>query len=226
MTGVLITVNGSAEEFHPPQRGTATVRIGFEGPAKEPVRQRTVELAGTFTADVQNLLNPQAGPVTWYSQEAVSTWSEKPWNKDGKQLPPGFHAQIALEVKFSDLVVLAGWVDHWASVEGVTLAVEIEWTLTEMSKREATARVKANAVRAARDKAQAYADSLELGPVAARQLADTGMLGQTPQGVVAVASNTGFSARGGPGGESAGPAAIAPQDVRVAAAVDAQFVTS
>ena len=224
MTGVLITVNGSAEEFHPPQRGTATVRIGFEGAAKEPVRQRTVELAASFAADLRSRLNPQAGPVTWYSQEALSTWTEKPWNKDGKQLPPVFHAEIALEAKFSDLAVLAGWVDHWASVEGVTLA-GIEWTLTETSKREAIARVRANAVRAARDKAQAYADSLELGPVSPRQIADTGMLGDSPQAVVAAAASGGFSARAAKA-PSAGPAAIVPQDVRIAAAVDAQFVTS
>lgn len=220
MAEVLITVSGSAEEFHPPQRGTVTVHIGFEGPSKDAVRNRTVELANHFAAGVQNLHNPHAGPVTWYSQGAISTWTEKPWNSDGKQLPPVFHARIGFEIKFADFAVLAGWVDHWASVEGVTLA-GVEWRLTDAFSREVTDRVRTNAVRAARDKAQAYADSLELGPVRVRQLADSGMLGERRQAAGAAPSAGSFTARAAKADSS--PAAISPQDVRIAASIDAQF---
>ncbi len=224
MAAVVITVNGLAEEFHQPQRATVTVRVGFEGAGKDLVRQRTSDLANHFAMDVKKLHNPQGGPVTWYTQSAISTWTEKPWNKDGKQLPPVFHAQITFQAKFADFDVLVGWADHWASIEGVSLA-GVEWTLTEALKREVTDRVRTNAVRAARDKAQAYADSLDLGPVTAAQLADSGMLGDQRHGGGPVAAVPGYSARAARA-ESGGPAAIVPQDVQISAAVDAQFTAN
>lgn len=226
MAAVIITVSGSAEEFHPPLRATVTVLIGFEGPAKDAVRQRTAELANGFAADLKNLHEPQSGPVTWYSQAAISTWTEKPWNNEGKQLPPVFHARITFQVKFADFAVLAGWADHWAAVDGLSLA-GVEWTLTEARQREAVDRVRAQAVRAARDKAQAYADSLDLGPVAPVELADAGMLGDnrryTPSSPAM--PTAGFSARAAKA-ESSSPAAIVAQDVLVSASVDARFSTA
>lgn len=224
MTGVLITVNGSAEEFHQPQRATVTVRVGFEGAGKDAVRQRTVDLAEHFAMDIKKLHNPQGGPVTWYSQAAITTWTEKPWNQDGKQLPPVFHAAILFQVKFADFTVLSGWADHWASVEGVSLS-GVEWTLTDGFKREVTDRVRTNAVRAAREKAQAYADSLDLGPVTATQLADIGMLGEQRHGNPGAVATAGYSARASKA-ESSSPAAIVPQDVQIKATVDAQFITN
>jgi len=219
MTAVVITVNGQAEEFHPPQRATAQVQLGLHGKAKQEVAAQIRELAHRVAADIADRHDPDRGPITWYSQSAPATWAEKPWNKDGKQLPVVHHARIVFQVKFADFSVLAGWIDDWAEVAGISLT-GIEWTLTEAHQQSVSERVRAAAVGAARAKAQAYADSLELGPVHPVALADSGLLAPGLVSVHPAAAS--FRSRGA---GDATPAGIIPEDVPVQASVDARFET-
>jgi uncharacterized protein YggE len=112
--------------------------------------------------------------------------------------------------------VLADWLDRHAAVEGVAMT-GIEWRLTRRRAEQVSAGVRSAAVQAARAKAQAYADSLELGPVRPVSIADQGMLtrdtgGDRPIPLRAMAA----------AGVDAAPA-ILPEDVRIWAVVDARF---
>ena len=89
-----ITVRGTFTAFHAPERGTVHATIAFEGPAMEPVYDRVARDLEAVMASVTPLKTGDHGPVTWWSADQVRTWSSRPWNKDGKQLPLVHHASV------------------------------------------------------------------------------------------------------------------------------------
>ncbi len=222
MADVVITVNGLAEEFHPPQRATLSVQVGFQSAGKQEARMATVALADRVSASILALHDEAAGPLTWYARQAIATWSSRPWHAEGGQLPLVHHAGIGFELKFADFAALAGWADEWAGVDGVTLA-GVRWALTAAAEREVVDRVRASAVRAARDKAQAYADSLGLGPVRPLAVADVGLLGEHPGASPRVEVMAAAARSLSP--QDPQTPALVPEDLRIAAAVDARFAT-
>lgn len=218
-----ITVHGSYSAFQPPERATVRATLGFEGPQMQPVYDRVVRDLEAVKASVVPLHDPDRGPVTWWSTKHVRTWANRPWNKDGKQLPLVHHASVGIEVKFRDFGALARWVgghaEHTAgfSLDGVT------WALTEKVKRQLARDVRARAVQDAAARAQEYADALELGPVRPVALADAGMLGNGLHPTSAVAETAflrGVAATDGGDGELA----LTPEDIEVSAVVDGRFV--
>jgi uncharacterized protein YggE len=214
---VEITVSETVEEFHRPERAVLSALVSFDGPDKTVVRERTVAAADDLAAAVAQLLDAERGPITRYRRSGLATWSERPWNAQGEQLPPVHHATDRFSVTFADFAVLADWLDRYAAVDGVAI-VEVQWRLTRRRQNEVAAEVRVAAVRAARAKAQAYADSLELGPVRPVSIADHGMLsaddGRRPIPFAAVRALAHT--------EDSGPA-ILPEDIRIFAMVDARF---
>lgn len=217
---VEITVRGSHAAYRRPERGTVHATVGLEGQDAAAVHDGTARSAQALAESLRALHNPSNGPVTWWASDQLRTWAHRPWNKDGKQLPLVHHAQVDLQAKFSDFDALGQWLTRSLAVAGVTVQ-RIEWTLTEVRQREMVAEVRAAAVRDARERAQAYADALELGPVEVAAVADAGMLGQGlmptgPEGPESFVRAAALDAGGG--------LAFTPQDVAVTAQVDAVFV--
>lgn len=219
-TGPRITVRGSHTAFRRPERATVHVRVGMEGPTPDAVHAATARSTAALTESLGALHDPQAGPVTWWSSDQLRTWAERPWNTEGKQLPLVHHAQADLQAKFADFAALSRWITESLAVSGVSVE-RIEWTLTEARRRELVGQVRAAAVRDARDRAQAYADALDLGPVRVRAIADAGMLGVglAPTGGAEAQSFARMVVGGG-----ADDLAFTPQDVGVSTEVDAVFV--
>ncbi|HWI43066.1 MAG TPA: SIMPL domain-containing protein [Nocardioides sp.] len=81
-----LTVRGSHVAFHPPERGTAQVTLGLEGPQMQPVYEQVVRRLEAVKSSVEELHDPERGPVTWWSTKHVRTWANRPWNQDGRQL--------------------------------------------------------------------------------------------------------------------------------------------
>jgi len=219
MADVQITVRGSYTAYAPPERGTVHARVGIEGPAAENVYAHAARAAQELGGDIGNLHDPTAGPVTWWSSGQLRTWAHRPWNQDGKQLPLVHHAEVTFAVKFSDFAQLSAFATRAVATTGVTVE-RIEWALTEARKASMTGDVRARAVRDARDKAQAYADALELGPVRVVALADAGMLGDGlhPSG------DGGMRTFGRSAGAAGGAdVQFVPDDISVAVQVDARF---
>ncbi|WP_141012544.1 SIMPL domain-containing protein [Nocardioides sambongensis] len=216
-----ITVRGSFEHFCAPERGTVHATVSFEGPAIQPVFERTVRALDLVRSTVQPLHDPGQGPVTWWNTQEIRTWANRPWNKDGKRLPLVHHASVGLEVKFRDFAVLSRWLSgHVEGTEGFTLG-RVVWALTEARRVELEQDARTRAVRDARTRAQHYADALELGPLRPVALADTGMLGTgTGPGEGPVAF-----ARGAAAGAGGSDPDLVPADVKVRADVEARFTT-
>jgi uncharacterized protein YggE len=216
-----ITVRGTFSAFEPPERGTARATLGLEGPQLQPVFERVVQALEQVKASVGPLHDPERGPVTWWATQQIRTWAQRPWNKDGKQLPLVHHAAVGIEVKFRDFAALGRWVSehvdrtHGFSLDGVT------WALTEKRKQELVRQVRTRAVQDAAGRAQQYADAIGLGPVRPVAVADAGMLGAGlhPE----LGGPAGYARAASMSSTEAG-LDLAPEDIEVAASVDARFV--
>lgn len=220
VAGVTITVQGSFDAFHPAERATVHLRVGFEGPEKSKVHALTTRAAAEVSETISAVHAPDSGPVTWWSSDQLRVWAERPWNKDGKQLPLVHHAAISFQAKFSDFERLGSWISQVSASPGVSVD-RIDWALTEARRLELTQQARDRAVRDARDKAQAYADSLQLGRVHVVALADPGMLGNRieARGATTNLFSRGASASGAGGGD----VNFLPEDIQVAARVEAIF---
>ena len=172
-----ITVRGSFSAFERPERGTVHATIAYEGPVMEPVYGRVARDLDAVKASIAPMDDKDNGAVTWWSADQLRTWSNRPWHKDGKQLPLIHHASVGLEVKFRDFSALSRWVgEHVANTEGFRVA-HVEWALTAKRREALEKEVRTRAVRDAVTRAQAYADALGLGQVRPVAIADAGMLG-------------------------------------------------
>ncbi len=177
MTETVITVQGEFTAWYPAERATVHLTIEVEGPKRQPVFEGATKSAEAVRASITDLHDASSGPITWWSSDSVSVWSSKPWNNEGKQLPPVFHASINFTARFSDFPAMARWIEDAAAVDGVNIR-GLEWALTAARETAVTAEVRSRAVKDAVAKASVYAQSIGLGTVRAIALADPGMLGE------------------------------------------------
>lgn len=211
-----ITVRGTFSAFQPPERGTVHATVAYEGAEMEAVYDRVASDLEAVKASIIGLKD--GGSVTWWSADQLRTWSNRPWNDKGKQLPLVHHASVRVEVKFGDFAALSRWVgQHVAAIEGFRVE-RVEWALT-VKKRETLLReVRTRAVRDAVSRAQQYADALGLGEIKPMAVADAGMLNARPEDRAEGAYMRAQTAGSG------GVADLVPEHIEVAAAVDARFV--
>jgi hypothetical protein len=213
-----ITVRGSFAAFERPERGTVHATIAYDGPAPEPVYGRVARDLEVVKSSIGRLDDKENGAVTWWSADQLRTWSNRPWNKDGKQLPLVHHASVDLEVKFRDFSALSRWVgEHVANTEGFRVA-RVEWALTAKRREALEKDVRARAVLDAVTRAQQYADALGLGQIRPVAIADAGMLGTRPESGPQGALMRAAAVGGAPEVE------LAPEHIEVSAEVDARFV--
>jgi len=213
-----ITVRGSFAAFERPERGTVHATIAYDGPAPEPVYGRVARDLEVVKSSIGRLDDKENGAVTWWSADQLRTWSNRPWNKDGKQLPLVHHASVDLEVKFRDFSALSRWVgEHVANTEGFRVA-RVEWALTAKRREALEKDVRARDVLDAVTRAQQYADALGLGQIRPVAIADAGMLGTRPESGPQGALMRVAAVGGAPEVE------LAPEHIEVSAEVDARFV--
>ena len=216
-----ITVHGAATAHEPPERGIVHATVAYEGPDMEPVYERVARDVEAVKQSVDALRSGENGAVTRWSAQTIRTWSTRPWNEKGKQLPLVHHARVELEVEFGDFTALSRWLAaHIDATPGVHVS-HVQWTLTTERREELLKQVRTEAVKDAARRAQQYADALELGDVRPIAIADSGLLGTGSRtggereiGLMAAPRSVG----------SAPEIEFEPQDIKVSATVDARFV--
>jgi uncharacterized protein YggE len=224
MTETTITVQGRFSAFYPAERATVEVSVHHGAAKRQPAFDATLAASDVVRENIEALHDPAAGPITWWSSDSVQVWNEKPWNNEGKQLPPVFHARVGFTAKFSDFTALARWIESVSSVDSVTVG-SIDWALTEARTTAVTAEVRSRAVKDAVSKASVYAQSIGLGTVTAVAIADPGMLGdQVHGGGSPEVAFMRAKSVGGVGGGSEPSLSLKPEDIEVSAVVDARFV--
>jgi hypothetical protein len=190
----------------------------------EPVYTQVARDLDVVQTSVAELKNGDDAAVTWWSAERLRTWSTRPWNQDGKQLPLLHHASVGIEVKFRDFAALSAWVgEHVTNTEGFQVT-NVKWALTAKRRDELIRQVRERAVHDALERAQLYADALGLGKISPVAIADAGMLvaNLRPNGGYGQA-HTVARAELGQAGHGSG-FELVPQDIEVAASVDARFI--
>lgn len=223
MAEVEITVRGSHRTKVAPERAKVRVRVERDGGDVARVVDAVARLAEQVRSSLVGLHDADAGPVVAWSSDRMQTWSSRPWNQDGEQLPLVHHAQVGVDAEFADFIALGRWLSDAAIVDGV--AVDgVEWTLTDEHRDRLLAEVRTGAVADARAKAEVYARALGLERVTALAVADAGMLGDGRHPV-------------GGGGHEPAPVAramamsspppdveLAPRPLTIVAEVDARFL--
>jgi uncharacterized protein YggE len=220
-----ITVQGTHTAWFDAERATVHISAAFDGPKRDEVFARATQAAADATALVQPLFDKERGPVTWWSSDRVSVWSERPWNNDGKRLPLVFHAAISLQAKFSDFDALSRLIEQVAVMDGVNVG-GIEWELTDEKRTQVTDDVRRAAVADAVQKAATYAAASGLGTPAVIAVADPGMLGDGGVGggvsyESAPMARMAFKSQAMDAGGAS--LSLSPEQIQVASSVDVRF---
>ena len=224
MSETVITVQGRFSGSYAPERASLHLSVGFDDPHRGIAFDNATASADRVRSRISGMLDKARGPIVSFSSDTVQVWSDRPWNQNGLMMDPVFHSRLGFLVKFSDFEALATFIEDLVGVEGVTVG-GLLWDLTETTRSAAVAEVRSRAVKDAVVKATIYAQSIGLGTVKAVAIADEGML----DGVRA-----GGSSQGGPrelrmaavSDQSAPQLSLTPEELEIAAIVDARFIAS
>jgi len=220
MAEVEITVQGSHRTRIAPERAVVRVRVDHDGPDADATVAQTADAAAAVRASIEPLHGSDDMPVTSWSSGQVRTWAERPWNQDGAQLPLVHHARQPFVVEFGDVAALGRWVTDVVQIAGA--AVDgIDWELTPDRRAAVIVDARAAAVADAVAKARSYADSLGLTTVTALEVADAGMLRDSPGGGGGPAPVAMRAARMEAHG---GGLEFEPHDIEITVDVDARFI--
>lgn len=222
MTDVVITVRGQHETRLAPERGIVHLSVRAEGRDRGAVVERIAALAGPVRDDLAT--RTSAGAVVEWSSQRVSVWSERPWAPDGKRQAPVHHASVEFTATFADFAAMSWWVGEIVDRDGVQLGW-IDWRLTPETRARVEQEVAAEAVGVAVARATAYAAALGLESVVPVEIADLGLLTAqpnpgTPRPEMARAAMLAAAPADAP------VAQFEPEDITIAAGVEARFTAS
>lgn len=220
MSEVLIKVRGSHSVEVAPERGVVSAEVRFDGPAPEPVMEQLRRGLHGVRTELERL--EQEGAIKRLVIQRARTSAERPWHKDGKQLPLVHRATVGLWAEFVDFKALATWVGRTAGDEGLRVD-HVSWQLTKESRLKVEREVRQEAVRQAKVRAQDYADALDLGPVVVRSINDVGVSHQVAYASAAMDMEM---ASAGARKSAAPDLAFDPDDVSVYAEVEAAFTVA
>ncbi|MFF5626323.1 SIMPL domain-containing protein [Microbacterium sp. LWH10-1.2] len=215
MSEVTITVRGEHEARVAPERATIHVAVRAEGSERTEVVDRLTRLADPVRATLAE--RKAAGTLVDWSSTRLSVRAERPWNNEGKRLAPVYYASVDLSAIFSEASELSIWVSDISPWDGIEVGW-VDWHLTPDTRSRVEQEVAASAVGVAVTRAQAYASALGLSDVVPTAIADNGLIsaGQpvssAPMMMKAAAADSG------------GAAQYEPEEIVVAATVEARFV--
>lgn len=171
-----ISVQATHEETVRPEIGRLHARAHAEASDKNEVLRTATAVVQRLHTELKRL--QEAGQVTEIVVRPITTSSWRPIVK-GRQAHPIFRAHAGIQADFTDFAALADLAAQLGATEGLELDY-VEWRLTEATRRELEAVCLTKAVELARDRAVAMAAAAGAGEVTFVQLADPGLLGDSP----------------------------------------------
>ncbi|ANY07018.1 SIMPL domain-containing protein [Pseudonocardia sp. HH130630-07] len=217
MSEIVIRVRGEHEREVPAERGTVRLVVAAQGPEPGPVRAQVERDCATVLTDVRAGHDPDHGPVRRIVVDQVRTSVQQPTHR-GRPRPPVHHASVSVSVEFDDVARLGGWLSALHDVASAAIR-GITWDLADEHRRETTRDARRQALREALERAQDYADALDLGPVRPRSVADIDAGPPAPLAARAFAAPAAATAP-----DDGLGALLEPGEVTIRAAVDAEFV--
>ena len=155
----------------------------------------------------------------------MRTWSTRPWNKDGMQLPVVNHARVDIEVEFRDFAALSRWVAaHDRRAPKDSDVSYVEWvTDTRSGDRDLLRQVRTEAVEGCRRGARSSTPTRSGSARFDRSRSPTPECSARPsQG--GEHHDAGSMARAMSVGSAPPEIELIPEDIEVSATVDARFV--
>lgn len=217
-----ISVVGTHSYERAPERGTLNLTIDVEGADRAATTRSASAVRDTVGRDLRALSDQPSSPLESFTVGALMTRAWRPYHERGQVMPLRYGASARVQATFSDFGHLAQLMDDLGGREGVRLD-QVEWKLTEPTRREVEADALARAVGEARARALAIARAAGWSDVEVVEVADPGLLehepGPYPRGVPVAA----MMAEGLPGGEGPG---LVPEDIRGEARVHARFLAT
>ena len=176
---VTITVAGTAHRFVPAERGTVHLRATAEARRSADVVPVVADLHARLSAEAERHVS--AGAATRWSADQLYVSTVQRYLRDSDVSETFQVAAAGVAVRFSDFSALSTWVTEVGTVDGVVVD-GVEWELTEDSRREVEREVRAEAVRDAQERADAYADELGYATATATALFEPGLRPHTQPG--------------------------------------------
>ncbi|HMR22822.1 MAG TPA: SIMPL domain-containing protein [Micropruina sp.] len=222
-----ISVQGTHEETVRPEIGRLHARAHAEASDKNEVLRTATAVVQRLHTELKRL--QEAGQVTEIVVRPITTSSWRPIVK-GRQAHPIFRAHAGIQADFTDFAALADLAAQFGATEGLELD-SVEWRLTDATRRELEAVCLTRAVEQARDRAEAMARAAGAGEVTFVQLADPGLLGDSPSVRQSFAASMAAPMSGMMRGAKMADDQLAgielqPEDLTVSAVVQARLATA
>ncbi|RIQ31177.1 SIMPL domain-containing protein [Jiangella rhizosphaerae] len=176
---VTITVAGTARRFLPAERGTVYLRATREARRSADVVPVVADLHARLSADAERHVTAGAATRWWADHLYVSTVQR--YRRDSDVSETFQVAAAGISVRFSDFGALSAWVTDVGSVDGVVVD-GVEWELTRAHRTAVEREVRAEAVRDAQERADAYAAELGYATATATALYEPGLRPHTQPG--------------------------------------------
>src|SRR5690606_36668301 len=132
--------------FYPAERATVTVTVSADGPNRDEVVAKATSSADAIASTITPLHDAERGPITRWSSDTVSVWSERPWSNTGEQLELVHHASITLTARFTDFEPLSPWIEAVVAIDGASIA-GVEWSLSEARRATAATEARSRAFK-------------------------------------------------------------------------------
>lgn len=215
MGEVIISVRGTAQRRVTPELAVVSVQVRADGADRATVTRRVAQSSDVVRARLTSLEEGER-LVRWSSERAYF-WSNRPWNKDGRQLPAVHHGTVAFRATFDDFAELSGWIGELAEMDEIQVD-GVSWRLADDTRSRVERETAAEAVGVALERARAYADALGYGEVTPVEIADNDMLSRdAPQPFASAMMARGAAAAAPP------PVELEPEDIVVSATVEGRF---
>lgn len=219
-----ITVSGEAKASFQPELAVVHLNLGNESGELGTAVERASELADAMNQEFASLKAQDPCPVEETVLLALSTRSWRPWSQDGNQLPFRHRASSRAKLTFTNFRALSTFINTWGRRDGVAVQ-HVEWKLTEEREETEKAGILAEAVAAARTKAEVLAEAAGAGAVTFVELSDTPLSDDAEARPMAFAADMPM-ARGAAGGGRSEGVDLTPEDIDVRAVVFARFTTA
>ncbi|UIJ33417.1 SIMPL domain-containing protein [Allobranchiibius sp. GilTou73] len=165
-----IRVHETATKHCPAERADLQLRIEAEGADKHAVAERVRAVLRLITDQLADL--ERNGAVGRWSNEQMTTWSERPYGHDGERLTLTHRTSADVQARFADFGQLGHAVEQWCEIDEVRLE-HVQWELTTATRNEASKALRAQAVRSADEHAHQYARAAGKQAVEAVSIADS-----------------------------------------------------
>lgn len=151
-----IKAQGTHESFYRAERATITARVSVASADRSASIADATALHNWIAALAQELRD--SGDATWHSAEAPSTWARKSYPNGSNSKAIVEHVTSSrLRMKLSNLERVGSLVERLSNAGAET---DVDWALTEVTRRGLEREARKAAVREARAIAEDYAEAL------------------------------------------------------------------